>query len=695
MKENNIEKQRWRVLILIIFFVGAYLIGGLIWLQLINGKANADKARNRSVRQLTIPASRGVIYDAKGEVIVNSKSGYVISMTYVNAEENLKSIEQIAKILLPQKITEEFEKQYKEDPASNINKEQSLSAYKLANEQRLLQELIDTMVEIAEARRLFRQFEPIRLAPINRKTVNHISLEIVASIEGMRADLPNIMVEVYPERQYKLGNYGFHILGGINEIDRVGREGLEKSYDEYLKGKDGKRLVEVNRYNRPTNELEVIPPEQGDNLHLTLDKDLQKVAEDALLDAMQETRDRILREAKYKRYSTAEKDLPYSGAVVVMDVNTGAIKAIASFPQVDRDNYADIWNEDDPFVKRFKPGTNRATGASRPPGSILKPLIGIAGIETGVIDENTTIYCNAVYRGLYNNWRGSRLFCWDKSGHGGPIDLTAGLKNSCNLYFYPLGEKLGIENIGTYYSKFGFGVSPEFTDLTYKTVNSDGEESIANATSLSKGLVVDLEKFIDIHKSKPTGGQLAQAGIGQGDYRVTPLQIATYTSMLANGTLQEDGTYTVFRNKPYIVDKVTNTNGEIIYQAEPEVLDKQTIEKKALDLVREGMRKVTQEKGGADGHTGSGFWAFHKYDYRLGYKQILPFEVAGKTGTAQDYGWENHGWFISYAPYEKPEIAVVVLMEQGLSGGRTVAPVARQIYEEYFKEEIAAYIASK
>ncbi len=693
MKENNIDKGRWKILLVLVVLVGAYLIGGLIWLQVINGKSNAQRAYNNSVRRLIIPASRGVIYDNDDQVLVNSKSGYVISISYLDEEQNLASIKEIAAIFLEQKLAEEFTKLY---PAGDNDPDPQERAalfaeFRQEHEDNLLQQLVDNMVKITEERKHFRRFQPIIVAPLSRETISDVSLEIVAAIEGMRSELPNVLVEIYPQRQYKLGNYGFHIFGSVHEIDRVGREGLEKSYDDYLRGTDGMRLVEVNRYNRATNELDTIAPVQGNNLHLTLDKDLQKVAEQALLDAMEKTRERLIRESKSKGYGTPEmKDLPYSGAVVVMDVNTGAVLATASLPQVDRDNYQEIWNVEDPFINRFRPGTNWATGAKRPPGSIVKPLIGIAGIETGVVDQGTTVYCNAVYHGLYNTWR-YPAYCWYKPGHGGPIEITAAIKNSCNLYFYPLGEKLGLDRISDYYHKVGFGNSYEFTDMAYKVTDDQGVEEIMYATSVNKGIVYDVAEFVEAHKQKPTSADLAQAGIGQGDVRVNPMQVALFTSMLASAELQDDGTYQAIRRRPYIVERVTDSDGQELYRAEPEILDVVNFDKLALDLAREGMRKVTQEKGGPDGNTGTAFWSFHEYDYKKGYKPVFPFEVAGKTGTAQEVGWENHGWFISYAPYDEPEIAVVMLMDQGRSGGSTGGPVAREIYEEYFKERIAEY----
>ena len=700
MKDNTILKIRWNIIRIGVVVIGLYLIVGLVWLQVVNGRQNAEFAVEKSVRQLPIPATRGVIYDRDGDVLVNSVSSYVITIAHLSKEENMAIIDNLAPVLIEEKILEEFEKAYTSDDVGDLfadkTREENYQIFYNENYDAIFAELHAALVEVVEEHSTYRRYQPVRIAPLAGRTINHVTPEIIAQIEGMRVDLPNVMIEIQPERQYKIGDFAFHLLGGINPIDREGREGLEKSYDDYLRGEDGMRLVEVNAYGRPTSELGVVSPVQGADLRLTIDLDLQVVAEQALLDSMAATRSKLINAAKSKgRAIPATEDLPYSGSVVVLDVNNGAILAMASLPQVDRDNYAAVWNVDDPFISRFKPGTNWATGSARPPGSVVKPILGIAGIETGVIDENTTIYCYGVYKGLYEVWnRQYWRYCWDRSGHGGPLDLPLALKNSCNLYFYPLGEKLGLDNISEYYHKFGLGDRVEFEDMQYSTVDEDGVESIGYATSMSKGTVVDDARYEEIYGSVARGGVLAQAGIGQGDVRVNPLQIALYTAMLANAEKQEDGNYLATRWNPYVVDMVQSIDGEVLYSAQKDVADQIEIDAMALELTREGMRKVTEEYGGTDGNVGTAYYQFHKNYGSQGYLPVLPFEVAGKTGTAQESGWEDHGWFISYAPYDDPQIAVAVLMEQGQSGGTTGGPVALAIYEEYFADEVAAYRAN-
>ncbi len=656
MIENNINKKRIKILIIIVFIVGAYLLSGLIWIQLVKGQEYAKKAVYNSLRFLSIPATRGNMYDADGEVIVNSISGYTINVTYISEEQTKKVVNTLAPLMLEKRIEEDF---LSLDEYENIesNSEEFIT-YVNENKEKTLLELKQNINDIIQSQRYFRQYEPIRIAPISSKTIREVDMKLVAAIEGSRALLPNVSVEVQPIRQYKLGDYGFHVIGSINQIDRTGNEGLERSYDDFLSGEDGRKLVEVNVSGRSTSEIGEIAPIPGNDLYLTIDSDIQKVAEDALLKSIESTRKSILSDDP----NESEKYLPNSGAVVVMDVDTGALLASASIPEIERNNYAYYSSQEaleDELMSRYAPLINKVTGANRPPGSVMKPLIGLAALESDVVDETTTIYCDGTYNGINNTWsRYSTMYCWDRSGHGGPIDIRAGLKNSCNLYFYPLGEKMGLDIMKDYYNKFGFD----------------------RIISLTTGNIRNRELFTSYNNS-PMPADLAQLAIGQGALSVNPLQIAQFVSTISNAKLDDQGNYIGNLYKPYLVEKITDSEGNVINEHSPEILDEITMEKEALDLIRGGMRDVIMERGGEDGNTGTGYWHFHQ-----GNTPIFPFEIAGKTGTSQELGWGNHGWFIAYAPYENPEIAVVVLMEQGRSGGSTGGPVAREIFLEYFSD---------
>jgi len=656
MIENNINKKRVKILIIIVILVGAYLLGGLIWIQLVQGQEYAKKAVYNSLRFLSIPATRGNMYDVDGEVVVNSISGYTINVTYISEEQTEEVVNTLAPLMLDKKLEEDF-LSLNEYENLEENYEEYVNYSKDHKEQALV-ELRDNIYEIIESQRYFRRYEPIRIAPISGKTIREVDMKLVAAIEGSRALLPNVSVEVQPIRQYKLGDYGFHVIGSINQIDRTGNEGLEKTYDDYLSGEDGRKLVEVNVSGRPTSEIGEVAPTPGNDLHLTIDADIQKVAEDALINSIENTKKSILSSDPNEQ----EKYLPNSGAVVVIDVNSGALLASASIPEVKRDNYAYYSSQEalnDELMNRFAPLINKVTGANRPPGSVMKPLIGLAALESGIADADTTIYCDGTYNGVNNNWSSySTMYCWDRSGHGGPIDIRAGLKNSCNLFFYPLGEKLGLDIMKEYYDKFGFD----------------------RIISLTTGNIRTRELFT-AYDNNPMPADLAQLAIGQGALSVNPIQIAQFVATLANAELNDEGKYVGKLFKPYLVDKITDEQGNLISKHQEEILDEIIMDKESLDLIRGGMRDVIMERGGQDGNTGTGYWHFHQ-----GSTPIFPFEIAGKTGTSQELGWGNHGWFVAYAPYDDPEIAVVVLMEQGRSGGTTGGPVAREIFFEYFSD---------
>lgn len=656
MNENNINRKRVKIITTIVILVGAYLLGGLIWLQLVHGQEYAKKAAYNSLRFLPIPASRGDMYDANGRVIVNSISGYTINVTYISEEKNAKVINILAPLMLEKKLEEDFLSINQYEKIDDNYEE--YEAFVLENKEQTLEDLKKNINDIVESQRYYRRYEPIRIAPISGKTIKNVDMKVVAAIEGSRNLLPDVSIEVQPIRQYKLEDYAFHIIGSINQIDRVGNEGLEKSFDDYLSGEDGRKLVEVNASGRPTSELGEVEPKAGSDLYLTIDTKLQKVAEDALKDSIEKTRASVLARNPWEK----EKYLPNSGAVIVMDVNSGAVLASASIPQIQRDNYAYYSSSEalsDDHLNRFAPLINKVSNANRSPGSVMKPLIGLAALEEDIVDATTTIYCNGYYRGLNNNWpHYNTMYCWNRSGHGGSIDIRAGLKNSCNLYFYPIGERLGLETMKEYFDKFGFD--------KHMSLTSDN---------------ISTRELFTAYKGRPMPADLAQLAIGQGALTVTPLQMVQFVSTLANAQLNEDGDYLGNLYRPYLVEKIVDASGEIVEKHEIEAFEQILMEKEALDLVRGGMRDVIMEIGGADGHAGTGYWQFHQ-----GGRPIFPFEIAGKTGTSQEIGWGNHGWFLAYAPYENPEIAVVVLMEQGRSGGSTGGPVAKEIFFEYFAD---------
>ncbi len=650
MIENDLGKTRFRWVQGLIVVVALLLLGGLIYFQLYSGEVYARKAVYNRLRFLNIPATRGDIYDRNGNVMVNNKSGYAISITYSTEKEILKVVDNLVPLLLDAKLKEEFTAQLdrpalEEEPAVT-----DYNIFKQENVERIETELRDNILAILESQRYYRRYEPITIAPVSGKTLRQVDFSLVVAIEENRVDLPNVSVDIRPLRQYKYPNYAFHLLGSINEIDRSGNEGLEKIWDEVLSGEDGTKLVEVDVRGRPVNSMGEVEPVNGNDIYLTLDADLQKTVEDEFLRIMEE----VKATNKARDRSLTERQLPNSGAVVVMEVDTGRILASASFPQIQRDNYAYYSSTEaskSEFIKRFSPLLNKVTSSRRPPGSIMKPFVALAALEEGLITPASSIYCNGKYNGLRNTWPArNTLHCWVKTGHGGPLNLRAGIKNSCNLYFYPLGERLGLEKIRKYYEMFGLN--------RYASVFND---------------IVRERELFTAYKGRPMPSDLAQLAIGQGALDVTPLQAVQMFAALANAELNDEGKYVAKLYHPYIVDKAISPTGEVIYQSKPTVMEEIVLEAEHLEQVRLGMYDVIQSYGG------TGYWYFHE-----GGRPLYDFGIAGKTGTAQEVSWTNHGWFAAYAPFDDPEIAVVVLMEQGRSGSASTAPVLKAVLDAYF-----------
>lgn len=652
MVENKLDQNRWRIMLFIIIVIFLFLIAGLVWLQIVRGEELEKIATENRLRTIPIPALRGEIYDTNGAVLVNNGTGFVINLSYITPTQNLAVIEQLAPILLPQRLIEDYNRL--------DETELTFDEYVEENEAFAHKRLIDNMMSLAEDNRLYRRYIPAKLAPVAgaRRTVSEVTFDIVAQIEELRAQLTNVMVTVAPQRQYKADNYAFHTIGNLHAVDGHGLTGLESSYNDYLSGQSGLWFVEVNAFGRPTQTLDIKEPSPGANLHLTLDIELQKVAEDALLKSLEATR----------QQHAASSDPPspnrqaHSGAVVVLDVNTGAILAMASAPQINRERYADYVippNTDfKQFVDRFTPLTNKVTQGARAPGSSAKPITLIAALELGLTSSSERFYCSGTYRGPQT---GMNLGCW--SVHGGPQDVTEGLKNSCNSVFYPLGERISQDQMSEYYVKFGIGKPIELDDLP----------------GAYQSRIVDDAEFRRMFGHAPWPSFRARAGIGQGEVIVSPLQSAISTAMLANATWDEEvGQYVARRYKPYLVSSVVDAEGVVLKAVEPEVLEEVYFQKHAIELTREGLRKAVHSRGG------TAFWQFHQSLPHLGVVPILPFEIAGKTGTTQENGWNNHGWFTSFAPYDNPQIAVVVLIEQGQAGGTTGGPIALAIYQHYF-----------
>ncbi len=454
-----------------------------------------------------------------------------------------------------------------------------------------------------------------------------------------------------PRRVYHYGDLAAHLIGYLGTIskrelmgsvegeysgrDKIGKMGLEKLRERDLRGEKGTSFAEVNARGFQQQLLKRVDPLPGRELHLTLDVKMQQVAEEIM--------------------NSEDK----SGAVVALDVNTGRVLTLVSTPPIRLEEFIGGISQKnwDTYLNNIKkPLINKAVQGVYPPGSTYKMITALAGLEEGVIDLESVYYCPGYHA------FGNRIYrCWKWSGHGA-VNLTRAIAESCDVYFYQVGQLVGVDTLAEYAKKLGLGVK---TGLEIEHEKA--------------GLVPTKKWKRDRHNIKWQEGETLSIAIGQGYNLVTPLQITVMTAMLANGGK---------KYRPQIVEKVVNPNGEIVERFEPELIEELTGMDQHIRLIQEGMYEVVQGKRGTA---------------RIA--KIEGLDIAGKTGTAQvvrlaqykhlkeediPYKYRDHAWFTCYAPADKPEIAVTVLVEHGLHGSSGASPIAKAVLETYFADRLIA-----
>lgn len=665
--------------------VFAILATGLFYLQIVKGDEFEKMAQENRIRLIPVTAPRGVFKDRHGRELVNSRPSFTVSYMNVNStvEERKEIFANLSRILDMPQFTEVTDERYivdkdgkitlKQSPIFDKNADQKIHAQDIivveantrenikikeldANSGKIVldckpgtQVLVSYQYDIFENK--IRHQNHKKYMPVRLKT--DVDFEAIAKIEEQR--MPGIVIEVEPIRNYLFGNLGSHISGYVGEIneeelkkskdkgyrpgDLIGKMGLEKALEEYLKGKDGGKQVEVTATGKPIKVLGHKEPVPGHTVNLTIDINLQQVAQKALNEQMIK-----LQTDKYKKYPNAKK-----GAVVALDVKTGEVLAMVSEPSFDPNMFARgitqrEWEEisNDPL----RPMINLAVSGTQPPGSIFKMVTAIAALEEKVTTENERILDRGVY------WTIAPKKCWKPGGHG-YVDLKKALAESCNIYFYEMGRRVGIDNIEKYTKMFGLG---ELTGIELPEEKS--------------GTVPSRQYKKEVFKKSQDKiwypAETLDAAIGQGFHDYTPLQIANYIAALAN-----NGSWM----KPHLIKSIVDADDNVVLEKKPEIGGTVKALPKNLEAVKKGMLAVTSPGGTA-------YAPFMDF----------PISVAGKTGTAQwDLSKDPHGWFVAFAPYEDPQIAVAVFIEQAGSGGSTGGPVARAIFESYFhlkKEDI-------
>lgn len=674
-KIGNFFNNRYLILSIITFLVSIVFIIRLFNLQIVDGKEYREKSERRMLRTEVITAPRGEIVDRNGVILATSKLSFNVELYKVNvtAEEQNDALVKLIKILEENgdAISSSFPIN---DSKSGFNFESQEEENKWKEEMGF-----DTSLDFNQV--IEKYIEKFELSAYDRDTqikiiqikyegnLNGYSLFTSATIaknisEKSHALIEEDIYELYgvnivsvPIRYYPNGNFASHILGYVGKISNteykekkdegynvnsiVGKSGVELSFEKYLKGEDGENKVETDLQGNTSTKTTTKKAVAGNTLTLTIDYRLQKAAEESLKNTISRLNDGTL-----VGKTIADAD---AGAVVVLDVKTGEVLAMASYPDYDinslvRGLSSEEWNKlnNDPL----KPMYNRTISGRYSPGSTYKMLVGIAGLMNNKITVDEKILDPGIYP------YGHKPKCWIYSYYGmthGYVNLTEALKGSCNCYFYEVGRRIGIDEIVKYSKMFGLG------EKTGIELDNEAKGSIAGENRK------DSEWYL---------GMTLSAAIGQSDNAYTPIQLANYISTIANG-----GTL----NKVSIIKKVTNeeTSQDVSMSEIEEYTSnytgvnfetkKTSIDPSYINAIKEGMRAVTNDMGGTS--------------YSL-FKDSQ-IEVAGKTGTSQLGNGSNNGIFVGFAPYDDPEIAVVAIIENGAEGTYT-AHVVRPIMDEYF-----------
>ncbi len=664
-----------RVLFIKILLV--LMIGAILWrlydMQIINGRGYKNLSDQRVSANITQNAPRGEITDRNGKVLVTNRKGYSIKLqkTAISDEEFNAMLLKLFQILdedgvvisdtLPISQAEPFEYTFSNDAekakwfegakAIDINMtadellEYYRDAYKISPEMGggMIRRVAGLRYEMRKAG--FSINSPFVLA-------NDVSAEVVSKIKERQNEFAGVTVTQEYFRQYTQGSLAAHILGRVGKIykeeyeelegkgyginDLVGKEGIEKVCEEYLRGIDGSKNIYYGEDSELIGSESDIPAEPGKYVVLTIDSNLQRVAEESLERNIKS----IAESGAGKERKGADAD---SGAAVVIDVRTGDVLAMATYPSYDPQLFNQNYNL--LLADPAKPLWNRAISGTYTPGSTLKPLAAIAALSTGAITVNEQLPCDGVYT-FYDDYQPK---CWiwaEQHKTHGMLDVTKAIENSCNCFFYETGRRVGIDAINEYAEKMGLGK---------KTGIELPDEASGNVSSPAYKKTL----YEDESEGRWMGGDTIQTAIGQSYSSFTPIGLASYAATIANG-----GT----RYRTHIIKSVHSTSdGSLVYESKPEVLGNVDISEDNLNAIRKGMLGVADE--------GSAKQIFSGY----------PIALAGKTGTAQiSTKSSNNALFISFAPFDKPEIAVAVVIEHGYRGANA-AYVARDIYDEYFR----------
>lgn len=666
-------KFRYNITITAIYVIGIILLAQLFNLQIIHGAEYRETSNTRLTRESTLIAARGSITDRNGTEIVGTTISFsleiyktkidnnrlnetLLKTAMVLEQNNSTYIDDFPIAINPFRFTYEDENKQKKWKTSN-KLDENLSAeeafYQFKEKYKIQNDSVEETRKILAIR--YHIASEGYSATKSVTIANNISLESFNIFNEQKDSFPGINTVTQPIRSYPKGTLASHIVGYTQRIgdkqyeeeknngytmnDFYGQSGIEAVAEKYLKGTDGIKQIDMAVDGTVTAEYTQQEAIGGADIILTIDANLQAVTEQALKNNVEK-----IRNGGFKDQSDAT-----GGAMIVMDVKTGEVLAMASYPDYDPSKFTfGIDSETWQIYNNQKHMRNKAVQDIYPPGSIFKMVTAIAGLETGVIDSATKINDT----GRYTYYKDYQPACWNTRGHGW-LNVSSAIQHSCNYFFYETGRRMGIDNLAKYTKHFG---------LAKKT----GIEIPAEATG-------KLNERVEGEVWNP--GYTIASAIGQRDNQFTPIQMAKYASMLANGGNVVE---------PTIIKAIKKVDGTEIAKEEYENYfnerlgitkeedDGITLNPQNLKTVLEGMRSVTSERGGT----------------AYSYFKDFNIEVGGKTGSAQagDIGNVNsktHAWFIGFAPFDNPEIAVVILVENGGHGAYT-AEAARDVMAQYF-----------
>ncbi len=658
--------------VVLLFFVRLFV------LQVLDKDYYESIAVPKTYKEQTLEVSRGQIFDRNGNVLVSNKKQYNVSINKatLDSQDYNTSILNFIKFCIKHSIVLDdklpvtqvypfvLDNEYifdetKEKMLVKFIKNNNLETNDVLGSENSLYDYLCNKYGIAEQDRndsVFRKLVGLRydmetndfeylhtytvLKDIDEKT----KTELAESLHTMHG----IEITTTDSRFYNYGKLACHILGttgtlykeeveeyvvgkGYDYDSVIGKDGAEKAFEDYLHGFDGKIRIELDEDNNVIGEEIISDPINGYSVNLTLDLDLQRVSEQALEEQI-----------KYARSLGLADIIPNNGedckagSVVVMDVNTGSVLATASYPGYDLNTFSKDFNS--MLSDTSTPMLNRSTQGLYPPGSTFKIASAIAGLCSGTITENTLIYDS----GVYEKYEDYSPMCWIYGSKGvthGYMDVRGAIENSCNYFFYKLGDDMGIETLVEYASMLGLGKKTGIEVPEYEGILAGPE-------------------YRDKIGLLWNPGDTLQAAIGQSDNAFTPLQLCAYMSTVVNG-----GT----RYKATLLDSVVDySTGEIVYKNSPQVLDKIDIPENNINILKSAMKSVVVD--------GTAKTVFDDYEY----------EVGGKTGTAQMGKGSDTALFVGFAPYDKPEIVVAVVVENAYQSSRA-ADVAKAVFDCYFE----------